>query len=150
MFFYQSCLLLPANRSQAPAIQFEQLVGIVLWLGSRTGTGETHAARRGAPVARGHGDKFHQVECNIFVAAGCARTRGGCFFHDSFSSTGNYGDVSVVLVFLHAANDDAIHDDGWMTLTPIIAEESRRRASGEAEFFQATQGLVPLQPTQEE
>src|SRR5262249_12324080 len=43
------------------------------------------------------------------------------------------------LEILHAANDDAIHDDSWMTLTAMIAEESgvgfQRQASHNTEFF---------------
>ena len=116
-------LLLRADRAQTPAVQLKQLVGIIFGLGRRSRACKSHAGRGRASVACGHGDKLHQIECDIFVAAGSARTCGGGFFHDSFSSSGNDGDLFVVVFeILQAANNDAIHDDGRMTLSAMIAE----------------------------
>jgi hypothetical protein len=104
-------LLPTADRSQAPAIEFEQLIGVILGFGRRSRAGESDAGRGRSSEAGGHGDKLHQIEGDIFVAAGSARTRGGCFFHDSFSSSGNNGDLVVFVEVLQPANDCAIHDD---------------------------------------
>src|SRR5215467_6414860 len=107
-------LLLAANRAQTSSIQFQQLVGIVLGLGSRSSARESDATSRGGTsVPGGHGDKLHQIECDVFVTAGMARTCGGSFFHDSFSSSGNDRDIFVVLEVLHSVNDGAVHNSGW-------------------------------------
>src|SRR5580704_7865792 len=77
-------LLLPLYRSPALSIQLQQMRGVLLRFRSRARPLKTHARRGGPPISRGHGDKFHQIERDILIAA---RTPMRCwtFFHKSFS-----------------------------------------------------------------
>src|SRR6266496_2123207 len=84
---YAEKLILSPDPAQAPAIQFGHLLGVVFRLGGRACALKSHASRGGASVAGGHGDKFHEIECDVFIAARRARACGWSLFHDSFSST---------------------------------------------------------------
>src|SRR5271169_1009504 len=90
-------LLLPTHRGQALAVQLEQALGVVFWLGGGASALKSHARGGGSPVARGHGHELHQIECNVFITAPSARACGRSFFHDSLSSSGKNG--YVVLFF---------------------------------------------------
>src|SRR5437879_875317 len=55
---------------------------IIFGLGSRASALETDSAPDGLAVAGCHGDEFHEVECDVFVAAGAQGQSGG-FLHKS-------------------------------------------------------------------
>src|SRR5258708_30044924 len=77
-------LLLSLHRRPALAIQLEQMRGVLLRFGCRTRALKPYAGRSGPSVSRGHGNKFHQIERDIFIAPR-APMCGWTFFHESFS-----------------------------------------------------------------
>lgn len=125
-------LLLAADRAQAPSIQLEKFLGVIFRLGRGTRAREAHAARGRAPVAGSHGDKLHQIKCDVFIAAGVSRPCGWNFFHDSFSSSGNDGDVVVFVFKILQFAGDCTHNDDPMTPSAMIAEESTLVQASEA------------------
>src|ERR1700722_7412831 len=62
--------LLSADRLQTPTIKFQQMCGVILRLCRRSGALEADSGARGLAVTGRHGDKFHEVKRDIFVAAG--------------------------------------------------------------------------------
>src|ERR1700733_2448674 len=96
-----SPLLLRTHCAQAFSVQLEQMGGVLFGLGGGTGTLKSYARRCGSAVPRGHGDELHQIQCDILIAARVARTCGGGFIHESFSSSRTNGYVFVfeILVF---------------------------------------------------
>src|SRR5208282_3675383 len=57
--------------------------GVILGLVGRSGALETDSGPSGLAVAGGHGDEFHEVERDVFVAAGAQGKNG--HFHDENS-----------------------------------------------------------------
>src|SRR5579864_3273811 len=88
---YKPGLLLRTHCAQALPVQLQQTSSVVFRLGGGAGALKSHARRSSASVSGGHGDEFHQIECDVFVAARVARACGGNFVHESFSSSGNNG-----------------------------------------------------------
>src|ERR1035441_8338719 len=74
-------LLPSAHRIQALAVEFQQMAGVLLRLGGGAATLKAHAGRSGPAIAGGHRHKFHEVECDVFVAAHAGRGAGR--FHGS-------------------------------------------------------------------
>jgi hypothetical protein len=72
--------LFSAYRLQATTVKFEQLSGVILRLGGRACALEADSGPSGFAIAGGHGDKFHEVKRDVFVAAGAHRKSG--HFHD--------------------------------------------------------------------
>src|ERR1700690_1565875 len=62
-------LLLPLHRLQTSSIKLEQVVCVVFRLGGGAGTLKSDARRTGPAVPGRHGDKFHQIEGDVLVAA---------------------------------------------------------------------------------
>src|SRR5581483_2760551 len=114
-------LLLAAHRAETPAVQLQKTLGVIFGLGGRSSALKAHAAGGGTPVAGGHGNKLHQVESNVLVTPGVARTCRWNFIHEGFSSARDDGTL-VVFFVLHSGNDGDGHDDGESLLL-IIAEE---------------------------
>src|ERR1019366_6359938 len=75
--------LLSAYRLQATAVEFQQMGGVILGLVGRTGTLEADSGPSGLAVAGCHGDEFHEVESDVFIAAGAQGKNG--HFHDENS-----------------------------------------------------------------
>src|SRR5580658_7932537 len=72
--------LLPAHRLKASSVEFEQLRGIIFGFGGRACALKADSGPSRLTIAGGHGDKFHEVKRDVFVAAGAHRKRGR--FHD--------------------------------------------------------------------
>src|SRR5580658_10612238 len=68
--------LLSTNGLQASAVEFEQVCGIIFGLSGGSAALEADSAAGGFAVAGGHGDEFHEVERDIFVAARAERKTG--------------------------------------------------------------------------
>src|ERR1700733_10702869 len=71
---------LSAHRLKASSVEFEQLSGVVLRFGGRACTLKADSGPSSLTIAGGHGDKFHEVKCDVFVAAGAPKKGGR--FHD--------------------------------------------------------------------
>jgi hypothetical protein len=76
--------LLSRNCLQTLPVQFEQVACVFLGLGGSGATLEAGARAGSAAVTRGHGDEFHKIERDIFVAT-CSGGSAGGFFHESVS-----------------------------------------------------------------
>jgi hypothetical protein len=72
--------LLSDHRLQTTAVKFKQLSGVVFGLGGGCCSLETDSGAGGFAVTGGHCDEFHEVEGNVFVAAGAHGESGQ--FHD--------------------------------------------------------------------
>jgi hypothetical protein len=76
--------LLPAHRVQATPIELQQMGRIIFGLGGSASTLEANSGPDGLAVAGCHGDEFHKVERDVFVATGAQGKSG--YFHDKNSS----------------------------------------------------------------
>src|ERR1035441_4920000 len=65
--------LLPTHRLQAASVEFQQLSSVVFGLGGGAGALEADSSPSGLAVTGGHGDEFHEVERDVFVATGAER-----------------------------------------------------------------------------
>lgn len=74
--------LFPAlYRIEAAAVEFEEVLGILVGSFRRHAALKAHSRRSGFAVPGSGGDKLHQIESNIFVAPH-ARAARDCFFHE--------------------------------------------------------------------
>src|ERR1019366_4327591 len=76
--------LLPAYRLQATAVEFQQMGRVILGLVGRAGTLEADSGPGGLAVAGCQGDEFHEIERDVFIAAGGPGKSGR--FHGANSS----------------------------------------------------------------
>src|SRR5438067_13407089 len=82
-------LFLSLHRMQAARVQLQQVSGVLLCFGSGDCPLEARARRAPAAVAGGHGNKFHHVERNVFIAPR-PYIKTGNLFHRSPRSLINF------------------------------------------------------------
>src|SRR5207248_8461043 len=61
-------LFFPLHRMQAARVQLQQMISVLVCFGSGDCPLEARPRRAPAAVARGHGNKFHHIQRNVFIA----------------------------------------------------------------------------------